>query len=69
MFKLVAFFAAYRFLRRVVMIAIAATLAVFLFSGTRDRAGQGSHSVRQLQHAVSPLEQLVQHTLQRAISP
>ena len=65
MIRLLAFFAAYRLLRRVVTIAIVATLAGLLLSGTRDTAGQG----RQLQHAARPLEQLLQHPLQKALGP
>ncbi len=69
MIKLIAFFAAYRLLRRAVTIAIVTTLAVLLLSGTRYTAGQGSHAARQVQHALRPLEQLLQHALQRAIGP
>ena len=55
-----------RLLRRAVIIAIVATLAVLLLSGTGDTAGHGSHAVRQFQHAARPLEQLLQHTLKKA---
>jgi hypothetical protein len=66
--KLVALFAAYRLLRRVVTIAIVGTLALLLLSGTRDAAGRRGQgrAVRQPQNAARPLEQLLQHTLQKA---
>lgn len=69
MIKLLALFIAYRLVRRVVTIAIVATLAALLLSSTRGTAGQGSHSVRTLQHAARPLERLLQHTLRKAIGP
>lgn len=69
MIKLLAFFAAYRLLRRVVMIAIAAALAVLLLTGTRDPAGHANHTVRQLEHVARPFEQLLQHALQKADGP
>jgi hypothetical protein len=67
--KLVALFAAYRLLRPLFTIVIVATLAVLALSGTHHTAGQGSHAVGQLQNAARPLEQLLQHTLQKAIGP
>jgi hypothetical protein len=67
--KLVAFFAAYRLLRPLLTIVIVATVAVLLLSGTRDTAGHGRHAVGQLENAARPLEQLLQHALQKAIGP
>jgi len=67
--KLVALVAAYRLLRLLVTIVIFATLAVLLLSGTRATAGHGSHAVAPLQHAAERLEQLLQHTLQKATGP
>ena len=69
MIKLVAFFAAYRLLRQVLTIAIIATLAVLLLSPTRDTAGQGSDVVGKLQRASRPLEQHMQHAMQKATGP
>ena len=45
------------------------TLAMLLLSGPRHTAGQGTHAVRQLQKAAPQLEELLQHTLQKAIAP
>lgn len=69
MIKLVALLVAYQLLRRVVTIAIVATLAALLRSGTGDTAGHGSHAVRQFQHAALPLGRRLQHSLQKAIDP
>jgi hypothetical protein len=67
--KLVALFAARRLLRPLVTILIVATLAVMLLSGTRDITAHGSHAVTAVQKVSRPLEQLLQHTLQKAIGP
>ena len=69
MIRLVALFAAYRLLRPLVTIVIVTTLAVLLLSASHHTAGEGSHAVRQLQHAARSLERLLQHTLQKAIGP
>ena len=69
MIRLVALLVAYRLLRPLVTIVIIATLAVLMLSSTRDTAGQESHPATQHQHTARPLEQLLQHTLQKAIGP
>ncbi|MGN6868453.1 MAG: hypothetical protein ACTHMY_08625 [Solirubrobacteraceae bacterium] len=69
MIKVIALLAAFRLLRPLVTIAIVATLALLLLSGTRHTGVQGSHAVGQLQHAARALEQLLQHTLRKAVGP
>lgn len=69
MIKLLTLWAAWRLLRTLAPILIVATLALLLLSGASRRAGHGESVVGRLQHRTRPLEQQLQHTLQKAFEP
>lgn len=69
MIKLLTFWAAYRLLRAVSAIVVIATLALLLLDGAHPTARHGVRALRSLQHAGRPLEQQLQHALQKGFRP
>jgi hypothetical protein len=69
MIKLLTLWAAWRLLRALVAMVVIATLALLLLGGASRRGGDGESVVGRLQHQARPLEQQLQHTLQKAFQP
>ena len=69
MIKLLTLWAAWRLLRALAPILVVATLALLLLGGASRRDGNGESVVGRLQHQTRPLEQQLQHTLQKAFEP
>jgi hypothetical protein len=67
--KLLTLWAAWRLLRALVPILIVVTVALVLLGGASRRDGNAESVVGRLQHQTRPLEQQLQHTLQKAFEP
>jgi hypothetical protein len=63
--KLLTLWAAWRLLRALAPILLAATIALLLL----DAADHRGNAVGRPQHTTQPLEQHLQHTLQKAFAP
>ena len=66
MIKLLTLWAAWRLLRALVPILVVATVALLLPGGAGQRAGHPESVVGRLPHETRPLEQQLQHTLQKS---
>ncbi len=66
MTKLITLWAAWRLLRALAAIVVIATLALIFLGGMHRTAGQAGGLVRRLRPAISPTEQQLQRTLQKA---
>ena len=69
MIKLLMLWAAWRLLRAIAAILLVAMLTLLPLGGASRRSGNAEGVVGRLQHQTRPLEQQVQHTLQRAFEP
>jgi hypothetical protein len=67
--KLLTLWAAWRLLRAIAAILIVAILALLLLGGASRTDGNAESIVGRLQHQTLPLEQDLQHTLQKAFEP
>jgi outer membrane biogenesis lipoprotein LolB len=67
--KLLTLWAAWRLLRALVPILVAATVALLLLGAATRSADHRENAVGRSQHTTQPLEQQLQHTLQRALAP
>lgn len=69
MIKLLTLWAAWRLLRALAAVLVVATIALLLLGGPSRKAGRGESAIERLQHQTRPLEQQLQHTLQKAFEP
>jgi hypothetical protein len=67
--KLLTLWATWRLLRVLIPILVVATLALFLLGGASRRGTDGVNVVGRLQHRARPLQQQLQHVLQKAFEP
>ena len=66
MIKLLPLWAAMRLVRAISAIVVVAMVAPLLLGGASRRPGNVESAVGRLQHQIRPLEQQLQHTLQKA---
>lgn len=66
MIKLLPIWAAWRLVRAISAIVVVAMVALLLLGGASRRPGNVESTVGRLQHQIRPLEQQLQHTLQKA---
>lgn len=69
MIKLVTLWAAWRLLRALAAVLVVATIALLLLGDASRTAGHRESAAERLQHRTRPLEQQLQHTLQKAFQP
>ena len=69
MIKLLTLWAAWRLLRALAAVLVVATIALLLLAGASRKAGHGESAAERLQHQTRPLEQQLQHTLQKTFEP